>query len=129
MTRKNISTPDITAGITAAERLLSLAPRGAASAERAVLPFRLTQLVVTRFDMDVVDAAVFLNLGGTAPIQASQNADADFHVHLRRVIDRYRLDCLFVEDAPGPIPPRDQTARLRLFRRRRAPQGHGSVAR
>jgi hypothetical protein len=101
MKRKNISTPDITAGITAAERLLSLAPPGAASPERTVLPFRLTQLVVARFDMDAIEAAVFLNLGGTAPIQASQNADADFHVHLRRVIDRYRLDCLFVEDAPG----------------------------
>jgi hypothetical protein len=101
MTRKNISTTDITAGITDAERLLSLAPPGAASAERAVLPFRLTQLVVARFDMDVVEAAVFLNLCGAAPIQASQNADAEFHVHLRRVIDRYRLDCLFVEDAPG----------------------------
>jgi hypothetical protein len=101
MTRKHISTPDITAGITDTERLLSLAPSGAASAERAVLPFRLTQLVVARFDMDVVEAAVFLNLCGAAPIQASQNADAEFHVHLGRVIDRYRLDCLFVEDAPG----------------------------
>jgi hypothetical protein len=41
MTRKHISTPDITAGITDPERLLSLAPPGAASAERAVssLPF------------------------------------------------------------------------------------------
>jgi hypothetical protein len=101
MTRKHISTPDITAGITDTERLLSLAPPGAASAERAVLPFRLTQLVVARFDMEVVEAAVFLNLCGAAPIQASQNADAEFHVHLRRVIDRYRLDCLFVEDGPG----------------------------
>jgi hypothetical protein len=51
--------------------------------------------------MDVVEAAVFLNLCGAAPIQASQNADAEFHAHLRRVIDRYRLDCLLVEDAPG----------------------------
>src|SRR6202051_30636 len=101
MTRKHISTPDITAGITDTERLLSVAPPGAASTERAVLPFRLTQLVVARFDMDVVEAAVFLNLCGAAPIQASQNADTEFHVHLRRVIDRYRLDCLFVEDAPG----------------------------
>src|ERR1700682_2371543 len=90
MTRKNISTPDIRAGSTDVERLLSLAPAGAASAERAVLPFRLTQLVVARFDMEVVEAAVFLNLCGAAPIQASQNADAEF-----------RLDCLFVEDAPG----------------------------
>ena len=57
---------------------------------KAVLPFRLTRLVVARFDMDVVEAAVFLNLCGAAPIQASQNADAEF-----------RLDCLFVEDAPG----------------------------
>jgi hypothetical protein len=58
MTRKNISTPDITAGSTDAERLLSLTPAGAASAERAVLPFRLTQLVVARFDMDVVACRV-----------------------------------------------------------------------
>jgi hypothetical protein len=59
------------------------------------------QLVVARFDMVVVEAAVFLSLCGAAPIQSSQNADAEFHVLLRRVIDRSRLDCLFVADAPG----------------------------
>jgi hypothetical protein len=42
MTRKNIATPDITAGSTDAEHLLSLTPVGAAGAERAVLLFRLT---------------------------------------------------------------------------------------
>jgi hypothetical protein len=101
MTRKNMATPDITAGSTDAEYLLSLSLAGVADAQRAVLPLRLTQLVVARFDMVAVEAAVFLNFCGAAPIRTSQNADAEFHVHLRRVIDRYRLDCLFVADAPG----------------------------
>jgi len=56
---------------------------------------------MARFDMDVVEAAVFLNFCGAATTPTPQNADAEFHAHLRRVIDRYRLDCLFVEDAPG----------------------------
>ena len=62
MTRKNITTAEITAGSTDAEHLLSLTSADAADAERAVPPFRLTQLVMARFDMDVVEAAVFLNL-------------------------------------------------------------------
>ena len=101
MTRKNITTAEITAGRTDAELLLSFTSADAADAERAVPPFRLTQLVMARFDMDVVEAAVFLNFCGAAPTPTPQNADAEFHAHLRRVIDRYRLDCLFVEDAPG----------------------------
>ena len=101
MTRKNITTAEITAGRTNAELLLSLTSADAADAERAVPPFRLTQLVMARFDMDVVEAAVFLNFCAAAPTPTPQNADAEFHAHLRRVIDRYRLDCLFVEDAPG----------------------------
>src|SRR5258708_22279905 len=101
MTRNNITTAEITAGRTDAEHLLSLTSADAADAERAVPPFRLTELVVLGFDMDGVEAAVFLNFCGAAPTPAPQNADAEFHAHLRRVIDRYRLDCLFVEDAPG----------------------------
>ena len=101
MTRKNITTAEITAGRTDAELLLSFTSADAADAERAVPPFRLTQLVMARFDMDVVEAAVFLNFCAAAPTPTPQNADAEFHAHLRRVINRYRLDCLFVEDAPG----------------------------
>ncbi len=93
MTRKNITTAEITAGRTDAEHLLSLTSADAADAERAVPPFRLTQLVMARFDMDVVEAAVFLNFCGAAPTPTPQNADAEFHAHLRRVIDRFRLDC------------------------------------
>jgi hypothetical protein len=100
MKRKSVAA-DITASSTDAERLLSLTSAGAADVWRAVPPFRLMQLVVARFDMDLVEAAVFLNLCGAPPTQAAQNAEAEFHAHLRRVIDRYRLDCLFVEDAPG----------------------------
>jgi hypothetical protein len=101
MIRKNTVTPDITSGVTGNGRLLLLALAGAAGAERAVLPVRLIQLVVARFDMDVAEAAAALNLCGDAPIQVSRNADAEFHAHLWRVIDRYRLDCLFVENGPG----------------------------
>ena len=101
MTRKALATPDIAAGSTDAEHLLSLSLAGAADVQRAALPLRLTQLVVARFDMVAVETAVFLSLCGAPPMQASQSADAKFHVHLRRVIDRYRLDCLFVADAPG----------------------------
>ena len=52
MTRKNITTAEITAGRTDAELLLSFTSADAADAERAVPPFRLTQLVMARFDMD-----------------------------------------------------------------------------
>jgi hypothetical protein len=76
MTRKNITTAEITAGRTDAELLLSLTSADAAGAERAVPPFRLTQLVMARFDMDVVEAAVFLNFCGAAPTPTPQNADA-----------------------------------------------------
>ena len=61
MTRKNITTAEITAGRTDAEHSLSLTSADAADARRAVPPFRLTQLVMARFDMDVVEAAVFLS--------------------------------------------------------------------
>jgi hypothetical protein len=102
MIRKNAVTPDnITSGVTANGHLLLLALAGAAGAERAVLPVRLIQLVVARFDMDVAEAAAVLNLCGGTPIQVSRSADGEFHAHLRRVIDRYRLDCLFVENGPG----------------------------
>jgi hypothetical protein len=99
VTTEALATPDITASSTDADHLLSLV--SASTKQRAVFPFRLTQLVVARFDMAVVEAVAFLNLSGSPPIQTSQSADAEFHVHLRRVIDRYRLECLFVADAPG----------------------------
>jgi hypothetical protein len=101
MIRKNTVTPDNTSDSTGVGHLLLLALAGGAGAEHEVLPFRLIQLVVARFDMDVVEAAAVFNLCGGAPMQVSQNADAEFHAHLRRVIDRYRLDCLFVENGPG----------------------------
>jgi hypothetical protein len=92
VTTEALATPDITASSTDADHLLSLV--SASNKQRAVFPFRLTQLVVARFDMAVVEAVAFLNLSGSPPIQTSQSADAEFHVHLRRVIDRYRLECL-----------------------------------
>src|SRR5258708_19056261 len=101
MTRKNITTAEITASRTDAELLLSFTAAHCAGGGRAAPPFRLTQLFMARFDMDVVEAAVFLNFCAAVPTPTPQNADAEFHAHLRRVIDRYRLDCLFVEDAPG----------------------------
>src|SRR5258708_33341282 len=101
MTRKNITTAEITASRTDAELLLSFTAAHCAGGGRAAPPFRLTQLFMARFDMDVVEAAAFLNFCAAAPTPTPQNADAEFHAHLRRVIDRYRLDCLFVEDAPG----------------------------
>jgi hypothetical protein len=101
MTRKALATPGITAGSTDAQHLPSLPLAGAADVQRPVLPLRLTQLVAARFDMATVEAAVFLDLCGSPPIQTSQSADAEFHAHLRRIIDRYRLDSLFVADAPG----------------------------
>jgi hypothetical protein len=129
MTRKDVTTTEIVAGGTDAECLLSLTSTDAADAKRVFPTFRLTHLVTVRFDMDAVEAADFLNLCGAAPTPAPQNVDAAFHVHLRRVIDRSRLDCPFVEDAPGPyhhtIRPRgyDYSVDAGIS------QGHGNVAR
>jgi hypothetical protein len=97
MTRKNTTPTDIT---SAAERLLSPTSVDDADVGRGA-PMRLTQLVVARFDMDVVEARVFLDCCGAVHVPVQQKADAEFHVQLRRVIDRYKLGCLFVDDAPG----------------------------
>jgi hypothetical protein len=83
------------------ECLLSLASADAPDAGQGAPAFRLTQLVMARFDMNVVEAGVFLNFCGTVHVPVQHKADAEFHAQVRRVIDRYRLDCLFVEDAPG----------------------------
>jgi hypothetical protein len=97
MTRKDATPTDIT---SAAERLLSLKSADVADVGRAA-PMRLTQLVVARFDMDVVEARVFLDCCGAVHVPTQQKADAEFHIQLQRVIDRYGLGYLFVDDAPG----------------------------
>ena len=107
MTRKNITTAEITAGRTDAELLLSFTSADAADAGRAVSPFRLTQLVMARFDMDVAEAAVFLNFRGAAPTLTPQNADAEFRAHLRRVIDRLQTGLPVRRGCAGPIPSHD----------------------
>jgi hypothetical protein len=88
-------------GGTEVERLMLLTSADAAAAEQAFPNFRLSKLVAARFDMDVVEANRFLNLCGAAAMPPPPHADTTFHRQLRRILDRYGLGCLFVDDAPG----------------------------
>jgi hypothetical protein len=72
-----------------------------AAAEQAFSDLRLTQIVVARFDMDVVEASCFLEFCGATAASSPHHTDAEFHEQLRRTLDRYGLGGLFVDDGPG----------------------------
>jgi hypothetical protein len=89
------------AGPPAIEHLVLIAAADPAAAEQAFSDLRLTEIVVARFDMDVVEASCFLEFCGATAVSSPHHADAAFHEQLRRTLDRYELGGLFVDDGPG----------------------------
>ena len=88
------------AGDEAVRALLSLASSDPVGAKERFPNYRLTRLVLTRFDMDDVDATVFIDLTeATAP--GSVLGGTPFNDHLRTSIDRFALTELFCDDGPG----------------------------
>lgn len=62
--------------------------------------YRLTRLVLNRFDMDEAEARIFINLtGATAP--ETVLGGTPFNDHLRASIERFALTALFCEEGPG----------------------------
>jgi hypothetical protein len=88
------------AGDDAVRTLLSLASSHPVGAKERFPDYRLTRLVLTRFDMDDVEASVFIDLTeATAP--ASVLGGTPFNDHLRTSINRFALTELFSDDGPG----------------------------
>jgi hypothetical protein len=80
--------------------LLSLASSDPSKAKERFPDYRLTRLVLTRFDMDDAEASVFIDLTeATAP--ETVLGGAPFNDHLRTSIDRFALTDLFCDDGPG----------------------------
>jgi hypothetical protein len=80
--------------------LLSLALPDPRKARDRFPDYRLTRLVLTRFDMDDVEASVFIDLTeATAP--ETVLGGTPFNDHLRTSIDRFALTDLFCDDGPG----------------------------
>jgi hypothetical protein len=79
--------------------LLSLALSDPSKARDRFPNYRLTRLVLTRFDMDDVEASVFIALTeATAP--ETVLGGTPFNDHLRTSIDRFALTELFRDDGP-----------------------------
>jgi hypothetical protein len=88
------------AGDDAVRTLLFLAPSDPVGAKELFPDYRLTRLVLTRFDMDDVDATVFIDLTeATAP--RSVLGGTPFNDHLRTSIDHFGLTDLFCDEGPG----------------------------
>jgi hypothetical protein len=51
--------------------------------------------------MQALEASIFLELCGGAPMPPPRHADAAFNGHLLQTLDQYGLAHLFVNDAPG----------------------------
>ncbi len=80
--------------------LLSLASSDPVGAKERFPDYRLTRLVLDRFDMDDAEASVFIDLtGATAP--AHVLGGTPFNDHLRTSIDHLALTNLFCDDGPG----------------------------
>jgi hypothetical protein len=79
---------------------LSLALSDPSKAKDRFPDYRLTRLVLTRLDMDDVEALVFIYLTeATAP--ETVLGGTPFNDHLRTSIERFALTDLFCDDGPG----------------------------
>ena len=88
------------AGDDAVRTLLFLALSDPVGAKELFPDYRLTRLVLTRFDMDDVDATAFIDLTeATAP--RSVLGGTPFNDHLRTSIDHFGLTDLFCDEGPG----------------------------
>lgn len=87
-------------GEDAVRTLLSLASSDPVGAKERYPGYRLTRLVLARFDMDEMEASVFIDLTeATAPEKVL--GGQPFNDHLRASIDRFALTDLFCDDGPG----------------------------
>ncbi|MDB5620389.1 hypothetical protein [Tardiphaga sp.] len=88
------------AGSDSVRTLLSLSSSDSVEAKEVFPEYRLTRLVLNRFDMDETEARIFINLtGATAP--KTVPGGAPFNDHLRASIERFALTALFCEGGPG----------------------------
>jgi hypothetical protein len=63
--------------------------------------YRLTRLVVARFDMDDAEALAFAHVTGHTEVRTLNVGPRAFDAHLRWVIGHFGLDPLFTDDGPG----------------------------
>lgn len=88
------------AGEDCVRALLSLSPSDVNRAKERFPDYRLTRLVLARFDMDDAEASVFVDMTGAAA-PATILGGAPFNDHLRTSIERFDLTALFCDDGPG----------------------------
>jgi hypothetical protein len=80
--------------------MLSSASADPSRAKARFPDYRLTRLVLNRFDMDEAEARIFIDLtGATAPEPVL--GGTPFNDHLRASIERFALAALFCEEGPG----------------------------
>jgi hypothetical protein len=87
-------------GEDAVQSLLSLASSDPVCAKERYPGFRLTRLVLARFDMDEMEASVFIDLT-EATASEKVLGGQPFNYHLRASINRFALTDLFCDDGPG----------------------------
>lgn len=82
-------------------QLIKLALNDCEAAKERFPDYRLTRLVVARFDLNERDLMQFSNLVGDEGLRLDATAPRPFNDHLRNVIARYGLGALFSDDGPG----------------------------
>jgi hypothetical protein len=83
------------------ETLLRMALANPEEAHGRYPDYRLTRLVMARFDMDDAEALAFARLTGRAEDRDFKIGPRTFDNHLRRVIGQFGLAPLFTDDGPG----------------------------
>jgi hypothetical protein len=88
------------AGDNTVQTLLSLTSSDRRGAKERFPDYRLTRLVLARFDMNDAEASVFVDLtGASAPERVL--GGTPFNDHLRASIERFALTALFREEGSG----------------------------
>lgn len=82
-------------------QLIKLALNDGEAAKKRFPDYRLTRLVVARFDLDERDVRQLSDLVGDDALCSAAGVARPFNAHLRDVIARYGLEALFNDDGPG----------------------------
>lgn len=82
-------------------QLIKLALNDGEAAKKRFPDYRLTRLVVARFDLDERDLMQLSDLVGDDALCSVAGVARPFNAHLRNVIARYGLGALFNDDGPG----------------------------
>lgn len=82
-------------------QLITLALNDGEAAKKHFPDYRLTRLVVARFDLDERDLMQFSSVVGDKGLRPAADVPRPFNYHLRNVIARHGLDALFSGDGPG----------------------------